>query len=181
MGGTGGSRDMIPIMETGKNIENEPFVIPTAYRAKIAHTLAFPIGAEALSKAFAELPQFTQFEVSFASRQWRRSNVVGDVLCLVLTVSYRRSGTSLTTGEWAIKHGFLEPRWQITVHPVFRTIKHKVRTSLEKAMPGVCSWLLANSTAETRLGNLELTLTYNETDDNMSSEVAEKLEPERMG
>ena len=171
---------MISIMETGKNIENVIFVIPTAYRAKIAHTHSFPIGAEALSKAFAELPQVTQFEVSFASRQWRRSNIVGDVLCLVLTVSYRRAGTSLTTGEWAVKHGLLEPRWRITVHPVFRTIKHRVRISLAKAMPGVCAWLLANSTAETRLGNLELTLTYNETDDTMSSEVAEKLEPERV-
>jgi len=138
---------MISIMETDKNIENEPFVIPTAYKAKIAHTHSFPIGAEALSNAFADLPQVTQFRLSFTGRQWRRFNIVGDVLCLVLTVNYRRRGASLNSGSYDLKRGNLEPKWEITVHPVFRTIKHKVRISLEKAMPEVCSWLLANSSA----------------------------------
>jgi hypothetical protein len=40
-------------------------VIPTQYKTKLPHTLSYPLGAEALSAAFTDVPQFSDMTVRF--------------------------------------------------------------------------------------------------------------------
>jgi hypothetical protein len=166
-----------------------PYVIPTRGRDKIAHTHSYPIGAEALSKALADVPQIRELNLSFSagrffnfSGPWaRRSDLQGNVFCTVLRVRYRRRGSSLgTQWEYGVRPGYSEPQWFIDVYPVFRDVRHLVRESLSGALPKVRDWLSENGSVDSRLGILDLTLTYNETDNLISFSNSENLEPDRV-
>ena len=165
------------------------YLIPTAGKDKIAHTHSYPIGAEALSRALADMPQVREIILSFTagrffsfSGEWaHRHNLAGDVIWTVLRVRYRRRSSSLASQwEYGLRPGVTGPQWWVDVYPVERTVRHSVREALESALPELCVWLLANSCVDARLGELEFIFTYNETEKKISPSVTEKLEPNRM-
>jgi hypothetical protein len=115
-------------------------IIPTHYKAKIPHTLSYPIGAKAISEALTGVPQFDQLSVHFSvdyefeRSHWRATRY--DVMEAWFQGSQRFLSMSRSGSEQA---------YEITVNAVPRSLRHLIQSKIvNEALPSVRSWLLAN-------------------------------------
>ena len=151
-------------------------LIPTRFRSKIAHTRSYPVGAEAISKALAGVPQFEHLELTF----WDYKFQPLAKSYKVLEVAYRHLGGFHSASKDMIERGFHEPKWQITVKPVSRGQRHLVQVQLlERGLPYLKEWLTDN-TSDRRRGSSALSFSYDEETKTLGYEVATNLEPERL-
>jgi hypothetical protein len=120
----------------------EQIVIPTLSRVKIARSLSYPIGAEAISVALASVPQLAELKLIFYSSKFHtplKSNEYE-----FLRVEYLNSARP---GEkWPIGNLYGRPpqsRWEIAVQPVPRVLRHQVSQYIhDSALPQMSQWLL---------------------------------------
>ena len=153
-------------------------LIPTSYKRKIPHTLSYPIGAEAISLAFRDVPQFKRFTLDFYLSKFVRPDMRPSYI--VFQVSYARAPKSLTSGEFDRKYGRQEPRWKITVRPVPRNRRHLIKTKLEdEILPMVRTWLLENGDRD-EIGNADLVISFDEEKELISIEKEAKLSPREV-
>ena len=152
-------------------------MIPTQYRKKLPHTLSYPLGAEALSIALADVPQFSDLHVTFSF--YSRLNALRSTTYPVLNIHYSRSAITLTTGKTALDYGWLEKKWQITVGAVPRDRRHFIKGLLEReALPLARTWLIENGDRE-EVGRLTLTFSFDEEQEILKVERDSWLSPKQ--
>ena len=153
-------------------------VIPTSYRKKIGHTHGYPLGAEVISAALADVPQFSRFTIAFHEDYSRRRIAWPDPANYrVLGVSYRKIFDLPPTDKPALDLDWRERNWEIYVYPVPRTRKYLIKTLLlSEALPTVRTWLLRN--AANPMGRQNIVFSFSENSEKLSLDINSKLEPE---
>ena len=152
-------------------------LIPTRFKSKIPHTLSYPIGAEAISSALKDVPQFADLALQFWL--WKFLHPDRTHVYTVLVLSYARAPQSLTSGEHDLKYGRLEPRWTIMVRPVPRKRRYLIKTKLEEeALPFARRWLMETGIRD-EIGGLTLTFSFDEETEMLTSAVESWLSPKQ--
>jgi|SRR5581483_4426482 len=148
-------------------MEREP-IIPTRWKSKIPFTFSYPVGAEAISEALRDVPQF--HEVSLQFRAWQpghdRTAVPYCVIGGWCSGPIRSFSASRTMEEQS-----QAPRWMISVHAVPRSLRHEIRTKiLAEALPSIRLWLRANTHSSRREGTHGLMFRFDELKNEVISE-----------
>jgi hypothetical protein len=118
-------------------MEDEKTVIPTGTKAKISHTLSFPIGAERISAALASTAQLPELVLHFSSD---RFNQVRYGHYPFLSVRY--SGRQMPINPIFSSGLPLFNKWEIMVKPVPRALRHRIHQYiLDTALPRIKQWL----------------------------------------
>lgn len=155
----------------------ELVVIPTQYKTKLPHSLSYPLGAEALSTAFADVPQFNDLKVRFWF--YAKKNCTTSAVYRVLEIRYFRGSMNLTTGKSAFDLGWLERNWEITVESVPRNRRHFIKGLLEReALPLARTWLIESGDRE-EVGGLTLTFNFDEEQEILKVERDSRLSPKQ--
>lgn len=109
--------------------------------------MTYPIGAEAISRAFAGVPQFKNLVIWFTTTNFafvsdfqeaRKQNQPYEIF----QVSMRHPLKSLTSSKQFIEEGFFEENWEIHVFPVPRELKSVAKQLLlNNALLKAKDWL----------------------------------------
>jgi hypothetical protein len=150
-------------------------IIPTRYRSKIAHTLSYPIGAEAISLLLKEAPQFAEFEVTFYG-SWGDKYRSADAH-KVLTIGYRKSANSISTSSTEYSQRRLNRQWQIIVHPVDRVQKYLIKQKLIAALPQAMPWLQQRSDLDA-IGSDQICFVFDRRDESITMQSTSHLSPQ---
>lgn len=141
-------------------------IIPTRNKNRVPRALSYPIGAEAISKALADVPQFDELSLEF--RFWNRpARLYGTATPYpatsypVLEAQYHGPLRYLSATPRTEDYHF--PRWTISVDAVPRSLRHQIQGMIVNvALPSVKSWLLANPYSDEREGCHGLTFSFDE-------------------
>jgi hypothetical protein len=155
----------------------EIVLIPTSFKSKIPHTLSYPIGAETISSALRDVPQFGDMTLQFWLWKFLRPDQTRAYSVLVL--SYSRVAKSLHTAKNQLKYSQLEPRWTIMVRPVPRDRRHFIKARLEEeALPFARRWLMKTGIRD-EVGRLTLAFSFDEETEMLTSAVESSLSPKQ--
>jgi len=127
-------------------------MFPVIYKDRIPHTESYPIGAQQISTALADVPQAQMLAIAFG----RYGSHLGYVSAwqargpesnwkhrAVLQISYSRQRPDISTSKLAIKLGVLEPRWHIRVWSAPRRLRHTINLLLAgEGLPRIRNWLV---------------------------------------
>lgn len=120
-------------------------VIPTRSKAKISHLLSYPVGAERISEALIDVPQFSTISLNFYAAMGsglREVGLSGKQGYEFLRVEYLNQATPAS--DWPIMTLYQRPpqhMWEVTVLPVPRSDRHSVRKYIdESALPLIERW-----------------------------------------
>jgi hypothetical protein len=152
-------------------------LIPTSFKSKLPHTLSYPVGAEVISFALKDVPQFEEFTLNF----WFWSQVRPDVerSYRVFEISYSRGAKSIYSGKHDIESRRLEPKWKITVRPVSRNRRHLIKTKIEdEALPLAKAWLLENADRD-EIGSLTLSFSFDVETELLNVSKSSSIEPQQ--
>jgi hypothetical protein len=156
----------------------QEIVIPTLSRVKIARSLSYPIGAEAISSALASVAQLPELKVLFYSSKFhsplRRSDYE------FLRIEYLNNARS---GEkWPVGNLYGRPpqsRWEIAVQPVPRILRHQIgQYIVDFALPQMRQWLIER-TRLLQQGSDLLAFFYNGETNECTPRQVTNLEPLR--
>ena len=146
------------------------------YRKKIANWQSYPLGAEAISSALADVPQYSRLAVAFHDDYSRRGAVDSRVY-RVLRLSYRRLSNAPPSDKPANELGWFDRNWEIEVNPIPRIRRHLIKGQLlNYGLPEVRQWLLRHATH--RMGRESLELIFSEDTEKLSLKAVSHLEPE---
>jgi len=152
-------------------------IIPTLSRAKISHTLSYPIGARDASVALSsavQLPElklhfYSGFDIGLRSGHYE-----------FLRVEYLHNAKS--AAKWPISDLFQRPpqyRWELVVQPVPRVLRNRIkRYILDSALCQIAEWL-AERAQLIQQGNDMLTFFYDEKTETFTAHPLTHLEPAR--
>ncbi|HRH45168.1 MAG TPA: hypothetical protein PKY82_26255 [Pyrinomonadaceae bacterium] len=120
--------------------------------------MAYPIGAEAISKAFVDLPQFEQLNIWFTTTNFafasdfqeaRKQNKSYEIF----RVSMIHPLKSLASSKQFIEEGFYNEKWEIHVYPVPREVKSFAKQFLiNEILPKAKEWMETPRTEIWRTG-----------------------------
>jgi hypothetical protein len=123
-------------------------MIPTRFKYKLPRGFSYPIGAEALSDALAGTPNFELLSVWFVDPARSRGAAFRRVISerLPYTILSAEFRPALGLGLWGsrdgIEKGWYDEKWQVTVYPVLRELRHLANQLLrEQGLPAVAHWL----------------------------------------
>jgi hypothetical protein len=86
---------------------------------------------------------------------------------------------TLTTGETALRYGWLEKKWQIVVEPVPCERRHFIKGLLEReALPLARTWLIENGSHD-EIGGLTLSFRFDEESEMLKVEKSSYLSPKQ--
>jgi hypothetical protein len=155
-------------------------IFPTVDRAKHSKLLAYPIGAEALSRGLEGVPQCALLACEFfAGNPSHEENLRARLY--VMAVSYARRERSHFDGPRAVERGVFDPYWKINIHAVPVDTRAEIKRLLaEDALPNIVRpWLEANAALTGRTGGAALLLHYDREKGVMTSEARAGIQPER--
>ncbi|PAP74901.1 hypothetical protein B1759_16535 [Rubrivirga sp. SAORIC476] len=149
-------------------------MIPTAYKWELSSLLSYPLGAKNISDALAGVPQFDALSIRFSPDQDNPHRAESPFL--VLRVNYRNSVPGRSASNNMIEEGWYDPKWEISVGAVPRTLRHSVKTALlTEALPKVRQWLLNNADATGREGHSWVRVRYDADQERLTYETSSRL------
>jgi hypothetical protein len=157
-----------------------PHIFPTLDRPKHSKLLAYPIGAEALSRGLDGVPQHAllacEFFASNPNHEQNKRN-----LLYFMAVSYARRERSRFDGPSAAERGVFDPRWKINIHAVPIEVRaHIKKLLIENAMETILRpWLVANAMLTGKTGGAALILHYDRDKNEITHQEREGIAPER--
>ena len=162
----------------------KPYIIPTRFKSKISHELSFPIGAERISQALAETPQFAKLILHFNSERWRSNGdrwlSIKHGYYEIFRVSYSGRRAQMAAERLAEDGESLWSEWQLDVFPVPRALRHRFHEYiLETALPQVKDWLRKRNNPG-HSGEDVLSFIYDEHKDELTSETRFDPKPLRV-
>jgi hypothetical protein len=123
-------------------------MIPTRSKAKLPRTLSYPIGAEALTEGLGDAPHGEAFTVAFLGKPVWPGSEFQQLLAeehpyKVLVASYQPARRPGYVGpRFLVERGWFEPKWELTVYPVVRQLRHLTNHLLRReGLPLVVRWL----------------------------------------
>jgi hypothetical protein len=159
-------------------MKTESQLIPTRYKSKLASTLGWPIGAEELSVALATVPQFAELSTTFYFRGMRDVETARTSAWMTLMeFQYRRREKRIFDPENTLASSILGRHWEITVHPVLRERRKKLRDGILLQLPKVASWLTERQSLRV-IGKSVLLVVWDVQKDTVYVSTTEGLEPE---
>ena len=133
-------------------------LLPTESRDKIGKNLAYPVGAETISRALEGIPQAARTSIRFSSQigtwasEWNRILREGQQYALV-QCSLEWDGEN--TGKLS------EISWHIAVRPVLRDLKSAAGEALvSDGLPSLRAFMLRAATSEGRRQGIFLALMW---------------------
>lgn len=138
-------------------------VIPTISKADVSKDLAFPIGAEALSRGLAGVPQFDSLKIQFVGLKELRRPLTekpkpGEALRLI-AVEYRRRPLNISSGTDNRGTGRTDDLWTLLVSPVARRNRYDIKQLLvSEGIQIIREWLMLPRSDTWRYGTHSLIL-----------------------
>jgi hypothetical protein len=144
-------------------------IIPTRFKSKLPQRLSFPIGAETLSEALSSVPQFKKLTVTFFYYAKANDFPKESVKFSVIEVKFRNLKPDQNSSKDFIEQGFYEETWEITVKPVPRELKFKIKQHLvAEGLPKIKDWLSMERPESWLEGRKNLEVIYHKTGDLLS-------------
>lgn len=160
-------------MNEGEDQQPAPRLFPTNHKSRIGSYLSWPTGAMALSEALASVPQSQWLSVDFWEHHPKHHQGNWPKRYVILEVEYRRRRDKYVTDAQA------EPHWALSVSPVPREQRAKVKTVLESTgFQRVAGWLRSHESLHGREGRVTLALIWNSDTEVLEYEDAGKAVPE---
>ncbi len=156
-------------------------IFPTSYRMKHSKEVSYPIGAEALSRQLAGVPQHDLITCRFSAGYPQHD--VGKPQFYVLNVAYEKQARTFHDSKSALERGVFDPHWYISVFAVPRHLRGTIKlVLLEQALPAVVRpWLIEKSHLTGQTGGSVLWLEYVRADNVFKFTMREDIAPERSG
>jgi hypothetical protein len=153
---------------------SEQLIIPTRSKVKISSLLSYPIGAERLSEALIDVPQFQNLNLHYYF--WSDWHLRQGQYEFLRAEYFDNPGRK----DWSQTDLWQRPpryRWEIVVQPVPKIFRHQVKKYIqESALALVRDWFVQRVDLD-RKGDDVLKFTYDEKSNEFwHSEVA-NLEP----
>ncbi len=139
--------------------DQPPHIFPTLHRDKHSKLVAFPVGAEVLSRLLEGVPQHALMTCSFYAGNPHRDR--GPIIH-VLHLMYRQRARTFFDAKTADESGVFEPRWSVTVFSVPSDLRQEIRTALmdTELAQTVRPWLLEHHHLTGKTGEYALVLEY---------------------
>jgi len=116
-------------------------MIPTSNKSKISCKHSYPLGAKTISETLGDLPQSSNFTISFSSYDSHNASISATIRVMNIEYSFHRPKS-----ESMMRLGFGTPKWKITVYPVPRQLKHRVKeVTLATGIPLLREWCIAHA------------------------------------
>jgi hypothetical protein len=159
--------------------EAELHIFPTSSRGKHSKEVSYPIGAEALSRALAGIPQHGLITCSFYAGYPQYDD--GKPQFHVIQFTYQKQARKFHDSKSALERGVFEPRWGIHIFAVPRHLRGVIKLLLlEQALPDVVyPWLIEKSHLTGQTGGSALILEYIRAEEVFKYTTREDLAPER--
>lgn len=157
---------------------SQPPIFQTLFRAKHSHLVSYPLGAEALSRALAGIPQYAVVKCEFVAGN---SHQHLDRLVLpVVTATYQRRERNFNDGPDADARGVFLPRWTIRVYAVPKTLRHAVKTALADGLPNIMRpWFIDHAGISGKTGACALNLEYESAEARLIATLRTTIQPDR--
>jgi len=157
----------------------EANLIPSGYKSKIPRTLVWPIKAQELSAALAEVPQFDELKLNFRFYQSDLAAFQWSWMTL-LRVDYSRRDRGFSSSRSMAERGWHNKTWNIIITPVPSSEAKIIRDHLLPALPKVAEWLTQNNTLQT-VGTKSVRVVWEKKKDEVYLSTETALQPERIG
>lgn len=131
--------------------QEKGFIIPTRYKVQISSKLTWPLGAKELSESLVDVPQIEKFQLVFQVpfKMPQQGKWPGSFS--VLKVEYNHP-------PFLSEHS----DWTLSIHPVPRQIRAKVRESLStQSLNSVVQWIAEHAEISGRGSYLRFELIWN--------------------
>jgi hypothetical protein len=155
-------------------------LFPTLDRPKHSKLMAYPIGAEALSRALDGVPQHRMIACDFfAGNPHHEQNKRASIY--FMAVSYERVARSFHHSQSSAERGVFDPRWRIHIYAVPVETRAAIkRLLMEDVLQSVVRpWLMENASNTGKTGGAALILHYDRENDVITSEARGGFSPER--
>jgi hypothetical protein len=123
-------------------------MIPTGYKAKLPRHLSYPAKAGEISTALAGAPHLDELTLDFYSGPVDLASEFQQMLTdrspyPVVQAEYRPAQKpGLSAAAFTIAAGWYDERWQLTVYPVLRGLRHLANGLLhQQGFPALRQWL----------------------------------------
>jgi hypothetical protein len=152
-------------------------LIPTRYKAKIPATVSWTLGAQEISDALANVPQFRELRITFSFHMMNKTALKHWPWMEVLRCSYNKSSNSLSMSKNMIERGRLERQWSISVRAVPRAERKRFHDLLLLELPKAAAWFLEHQ-ARQAMGQLDFVIIWDKQKDTLytSTEVSAEAE-----
>jgi hypothetical protein len=155
-------------------------MIPTRHKARLAQSLSWPLGAEAISNALAGAPHYTDLALSFSDAPVRPASefqrLLRESLPYPLLVAQYSPAIKPGYGgaTFLVERGEYEAKWELTINPVRRQVRAVARAALlETGLPAVAEWLRSSRRAGWENHHHRLTLEFSQADGRPIRQIAE--------
>lgn len=126
-------------------------ILPTRYKMKLSSRTTYPIGAEALSRLLAGVPQFDEISLEFFSSDRLLLNGKTDTLRILEAQYFHRAATIYDGPER--REQLKRPRWKLGVFSVLKSDARAIREQIEApngAGADVARWFVEWAAADQR-------------------------------
>jgi len=154
-------------------------IIPTTYRAKIPSTTSWPIGAQELSDALADVPQFEEIRLTFSFYMTQKAMLNHWPSMDVVRFVYRKGANALSASNDMIERGHLERQWSISISAVPRFERKRLHDTLLQELPKARAWLTLHHTRQA-VGGLSFKIIWDKQKDILYTSIEESAETERI-
>lgn len=154
-------------MKPAEEHEKE-FVIPTKYKTQVSSRLSWPLGAMEITKNLAGVPQLEKLQLSFATHH--KFNQQGEWPAMSVVFELRYSPQPF--GEDV-------SNWQISVYPVPKNMRAKVREAFASyGFKSIVDWLNKNANFSSRASDLGFLGFWHSEGDKLSFSTHNYIVPE---
>ena len=148
--------------------QEEEFVIPTRYKVGISSRLSWPLGAKELTKNLGDVPQLKELQLSFTTEYKFNQQGKWPAVSIVFDIRYS-------------PRPFIESasRWQVTVYPVPRIMRAKVREALAvHGFKSMADWLCKGTKFSGQESNFSFSGFWHSESDQLSYTTHDYIVPE---
>ncbi len=158
-----------------------PHIFPTIDRPKHSKLLAYPIGAEVLSRALDGVPQHGKVACEFFAGNPHHEQNKRQLLYF-MAITYEKVARSFHHGPLSEVRGVFDPRWRIHIHAVPAETRAAIKQQLiENILPStVYDWLCEKAAMTGRTGTAALILNYDQSKAQIITEKRAHFPPEPL-
>ncbi len=156
-----------------------PHIFPTLDRPKHSKLLAYPIGAEALSRALDGVPQHGDLACEFFTGNPHHQQNKREMLYF-MAITYEKVARSFHHGPLSEERGVFNQRWRIHIHAVPAETRAAIKQLLvDDILPNQGrTWLCEKAAMAGRTGQAALRFYYDQSAAQIITERGENFPPE---
>ena len=153
-------------------------ILPTTYRAKIPSTTSWPIGAQELSDALADVPQFEELRLSFSFNMTQKAGLNQWPRMVIAQFGYWKGANALSVSNDMIDRKHLERQWEVSISAVPRSERKRLHDAFLQELPKASAWLSQHHTRQA-VGRLSFKIIWDKEKDVLCTSTEQSAETER--